>query len=102
MRGGARVRTDPNFRPPRASRVGGAVVSVPCQGPSRIAPPKGTPMSTIARRSGSTFIVSVLAALFLSVLAGPAQAASYRYWGYYTWTDGAWAFASTGPDETKP
>jgi hypothetical protein len=59
-------------------------------------------MSTVARRSGSTLLMSVLAALFLSLLAGPAQAASYRYWGYYTWTDGAWTFASTGPDQTKP
>ena len=59
-------------------------------------------MSTIARRSGSTLLVSVLAALFLALLAGPAQGASYRYWGYYTWTDGAWTFASTGPDQTKP
>jgi len=59
-------------------------------------------MSTIARRSGSLFIVSVLSALFLSVLAGPAQAASYRYWGYYTWTDGAWTFATKGPDQTAP
>lgn len=59
-------------------------------------------MSTIARRSGSTLLVSVLAALFLSLLAGPAHAASYRYWGYYTWTDGTWAFATKGPDQTAP
>lgn len=59
-------------------------------------------MSTLARRSGSTLLVSVLAALFLSLLAGPADAASYRYWGYYTWTDGTWAFATTGPDQTAP
>lgn len=59
-------------------------------------------MSTIARRSGSILLVSVLAALFLTVLSGPAEAASYRYWGYYTWTDGAWAFATKGPDQTAP
>jgi hypothetical protein len=59
-------------------------------------------MSTIARRFGSILLVSVLAALFLSLLSGPAQAASYRYWGYYTWTDGAWAFATKGPDQTAP
>ena len=46
--------------------------------------------------------LSVLAALFLTVLSGPAEAASYRYWGYYTWTDGAWAFATKGPDQTAP
>ncbi len=59
-------------------------------------------MSTIARRSGSILLVSVLAALFLSLLSGPAEAASFRYWGYYTWTDGAWAFATKGPDQTAP
>jgi len=59
-------------------------------------------MSTIARRSGSILLVSVLAALFLSLLSVPAEAASYRYWGYYTWTDGAWAFATKGPDQTAP
>ena len=59
-------------------------------------------MSTVARRSGSILLVSVLAALFLSLLSGPAEAASYRYWGYYTWTDGAWAFATKGPDQTAP
>jgi hypothetical protein len=59
-------------------------------------------MSTIARRSGSILLVSVLAALFLSLLSGPAEAASYRYWGYYTWTDGAWTFATKGPDQTAP
>jgi hypothetical protein len=59
-------------------------------------------MSTIARRSSSILLISVLAALFLSVLAGPAHAASYRYWGYYTWTDSTWAFATKGPDQTAP
>ena len=58
-------------------------------------------MSTIARRSGSILLVSVLAALFLTVLSGPAEAASYRYWGYYTWTDGAWAFATKGPKSRR-
>jgi hypothetical protein len=59
-------------------------------------------MSTIARRSCSILLVSALAALFLSLLSAPAEAASYRYWGYYTWTDGAWAFATKGPDQTAP
>src|SRR5688500_4258203 len=102
MRGGARVRTDPTHSPPtRTARRGRRRLGA-CQGPSRIAPLKGTFMSTIARRSGSILLVSVLAALFLSLLSGPAEAASYRYWGYYTWTDGAWAFATKGPDQTAP
>ena len=34
--------------------------------------------------------------------AGTASAASYRFWGFYQLTDGAWAFATKGPDETTP
>ena len=64
-------------------------------------------MSTTVRRSGATalitsMIVGALAAVLMVTLAGPAQAAAYRYWGYYTWTDGAWAFATAGPDQTDP
>ena len=45
--------------------------------------------------------------LFLVVLAGgviaaPAQAAAYRYWGYFQLTNGAWAFAQTGPAQSNP
>ncbi|NMM21927.1 MAG: hypothetical protein HHJ11_00220 [Phycicoccus sp.] len=45
--------------------------------------------------------------LFLVILAGgvlaaPAQAAAYRYWGYFQLTNGAWAFAPTGPAQTVP
>lgn len=60
-------------------------------------------MSLFLRRSGATAVaVTVLATLFLFLQPGPAQAAAYRYWGYYTWTEGAWTFATTGPDETSP
>jgi len=50
----------------------------------------------------------LIAALFALVTvpllgASPAQAASYRYWGYYHGTSkGAWAFASTGAAAVKP
>ena len=35
-------------------------------------------------------------------IAAPAQAAAYRYWGYFQLTNGAWAFAPTGSAQTVP
>jgi hypothetical protein len=43
-----------------------------------------------------------VAALAALVSAAPAQAAAYRYWGYYQLKDGAWAFAQKGPADTTP
>jgi hypothetical protein len=45
--------------------------------------------------------------LFLVMLAGvavaaPAQAAAYRFWGYFQLTNGAWTFAQTGPQQAVP
>lgn len=45
--------------------------------------------------------------MFLVILAGvavaaPAQAAAYRYWGYFHLEKGAWAFAQTGPAQAVP
>jgi hypothetical protein len=34
--------------------------------------------------------------------AAPAQGDVFRFWAYYQWTDGAWAFAPVGPAETRP
>ena len=61
-----------------------------------------TRLSNNLRRSGTTALISLLAMLLLVTLASPAQAAAYRYWAYYTWTDGAWTFATAGPDQTNP
>lgn len=50
-------------------------------------------------------LIAALVALVTVPLLGasPAQAASYRYWGYYHGTGkGTWAFASTGPAAVKP
>jgi hypothetical protein len=49
-------------------------------------------------------VAALLALLTVPLLAAtPAQAASYRYWGYYHGASkGAWAFASTGADAVKP
>jgi len=35
-------------------------------------------------------------------VAAPAQAAAYRYWGYFHLDKGAWAFAQTGPGQVVP
>jgi hypothetical protein len=62
---------------------------------------------TYPRRSGFralvlTVVVAAVAAVMAVSSAGPAHAATYRYWGYYQLTDGAWTFAQKGPAETNP
>jgi hypothetical protein len=47
-------------------------------------------------------VVLTLVALAGGVVAAPAQAAAYRYWGYFHLTKGAWAFAQTGPAQAVP
>jgi MYXO-CTERM domain-containing protein len=57
-------------------------------------------------RTGATPLRVVLSLLLAGVFAAltiaPAQAAAYRYWGFYQLTDGAWAFAQKGSDQTVP
>ncbi len=36
------------------------------------------------------------------VLAVPAAATAYRYWGYFQLDNGSWTFAQTGPAQSKP
>jgi hypothetical protein len=49
------------------------------------------------------FVLVVLAAVLLSVsAAGPAQAATYQYWGYYQLAGGTWTFVQRGPAQTDP
>jgi MYXO-CTERM domain-containing protein len=47
-------------------------------------------------------VIAILVTLAGGVLAAPAQAAAYRYWGYFHLTKGAWAFAATGPAQAVP
>jgi hypothetical protein len=68
------------------------------------------------RPSGSTVgkdnEMTRLPRLLLAVLAGLALTGTtatvahaedgFRFWGYYQWTDGKWAFASKGPDGIVP
>ena len=44
----------------------------------------------------------LLAGVLAALTIAPAQAAAYRYWGFYQLTDGAWAYAQKGPDQTIP
>ncbi len=63
------------------------------------------PISPISptRRTQVRGLLATLVALALAVLTiAPAQAAAYRYWGFYQLTDGAWAYAQKGPDQTTP
>ena len=47
-------------------------------------------------------VILILVTMAGGIVAGPAQAAAYRYWGYFHLTKGAWAFAQTGPAQVIP
>lgn len=54
-------------------------------------------------RTGVRAAVALLVVALAALVAAPqAQAAAYRYWGYFQLTDGAWAFAQKGPEQTVP
>jgi hypothetical protein len=58
--------------------------------------------STRHARIPRAAVIAVLLILAGAVVAAPAQAAAYRYWGYFHLTKGAWAFAQTGPAQVVP
>lgn len=62
-----------------------------------------TSITSPLTRTLTRALLAVLAAtgVLLGGAAG-ASADSFRYWGFYQWTDGAWGFATTGPAETVP
>lgn len=47
-------------------------------------------------------VIAILVTLAGVAVAAPAQAAAYRYWGYFHLTKGAWTFAQTGPAQAVP
>lgn len=47
-------------------------------------------------------LVALLAAAVGLLTTAPAHAAAYRFWGFYQLTNGAWAFAQKGPEQTVP
>ena len=58
---------------------------------------------SIVRRAPIRVLLAAVVAACLSVLTlAPAQAAAYRYWGFYQLTGTTWAFAQKGPDQTVP
>ncbi|MDN5796602.1 MAG: hypothetical protein L0H79_12715 [Intrasporangium sp.] len=59
-------------------------------------------MPTTHRRSLRAVLVALLAAGLGLLMIAPAHAAAYRFWGFYQLTDGAWAFAQKGADQTVP
>lgn len=59
-------------------------------------------MPTHRRAPIRVIIAAVLAAAFGILTVGPADAASYRFWGYYQLTGDTWAFAQKGSDQTVP
>jgi hypothetical protein len=60
-------------------------------------------VSHIAHRTLRRAALGIAVALALTVLLpGVANAAAYRYWGYYQLSGDTWQFATKGPDQTKP
>ena len=47
-------------------------------------------------------VILILVTLAGGVLAAPAQAAAFRFWGYFQLVNGQWAFAKTGPGQAVP
>ncbi len=61
------------------------------------------PAPTAVRRSPLRLVLALLlATAFAALTVAPAQAAAYRYWGFYQLTDGKWAFAQKGSDQITP
>jgi hypothetical protein len=58
--------------------------------------------STRHARALRAAVIAVLLTLAGGAVAAPAQAAAYRYWGYFHLTKGAWAFAQSGPAQFVP
>lgn len=60
-------------------------------------------MSLPARRASvRATLGALLAALLAVALSAPAQAADYRFWGFYQLKNSSWSFAQKGPDQTTP
>lgn len=59
-------------------------------------------MSLPRRAAVRAALVSLVAAVVAVTFTTPAQAADYRYWGFYQLVSGSWSFAQKGPDETVP
>jgi hypothetical protein len=47
-------------------------------------------------------LATLVAACLAALTVAPAHAAAFRFWGFYQLTNGAWAFAQKGSDQTVP
>jgi hypothetical protein len=54
------------------------------------------------RRIGAALTLTLGVLLAVLLPAGAADAAAYRYWGYYQLSGDTWQFATKGSDQTKP
>ena len=61
-------------------------------------PARVAPLARVHRAAITLFLVMVAGV----AIAAPAQAAAYRYWGYFHLEKGAWAFAQSGPAQFVP
>ena len=59
-------------------------------------------MSIVRRTPVRVLLAAVVAACLSTLTLAPAQAAAYRYWGFFQLEKGAWTFAQKGPDQTVP
>lgn len=59
-------------------------------------------MSTVRRAPIRALLAALVAACLSALTLAPAQAAAYRYWGFFQLTGTTWAFAQKGPDQTVP
>lgn len=59
-------------------------------------------MSIVRRTPVRVLLAAVVAACLSALTLAPAQAAAYRYWGFFQLEKGAWTFAQKGPDQTTP
>lgn len=59
-------------------------------------------MSTVRCAPIRVLLAAVVAACLSALTLAPAQAAAYRYWGFFQLEKGTWAYAQKGPDQTVP
>ena len=59
-------------------------------------------MSRTTLRPGFAALTIVVGLVLAVMLPATADAAAYRYWGYFQLSGDTWQFAPKGPDQTKP
>ena len=69
---------------------------------SRTTPVRTTRVRAVPRAVVAALSLVVALCLAIIVPAGAANAAAYRYWGYFQLQGSQWAFASKGPDQVTP